>query len=269
MILAVDIGGTKTLVAVLNQEKQILTSVKFPTPEDYSEFLNELAKAKDQLSDTDFEAGAIGVRGVIDRQNGLLVADSLLSWRNVPVRDDCESIFGCKILLENDSKLAGLSEARSVPDKKQVVYITISTGIGSTLVIDGALDLSTIDSEVGKWIFEKDGKYQTWESYASGKAMYDRHGKFASELEIGDPIWEEVAENLALGMVNICASYTPDVIIVGGGVGGHLEKFQTLLQDNMQELAHPIVKVSPLQIAVEPDFAVIYGCYYYALSHTD
>lgn len=265
MILAIDIGGTKTLVAHLNKNKSIESSIKFKTPTTYDEFLVELESAKNQLGEVECEHGAVGIRGAVDRENGMFLYDSILEWRNVPLVADCAKMFGCDFLLENDSNLAGLSEAREVPDKRKVVYVTISTGIGTSLIVDGHINPSTADSEVGKWLFEKDGGYKIWEKFASGSALYEKHNRMAFEIPENDPVWEEVAENIAIGMVNICAAYTPDIIIMGGGMGGHLNKFQTLLENRMKELAHPILRICPVQEAVEPDFAVIYGAYHYAV----
>ena len=228
--------------------------------------VEELKKSLNELPLDGVKRGAIGTRGIVDREAGLLVQDSLLAWRNAPLVRDCEELFGCKFSIENDSKLAGLSEARAVDGNKyrKVVYVTISTGIGSAFITDGNLDKNTIDSEVGKWVVEKDGKVELWEDTASGSWIKKTYGKLASELD--DPeAWKVISHKLALGFINICAAYTPDLIIIGGGVGGHFNKFGSLLSERITELAHPIIKQCPLQGATYPEEAVIYGCYHLAV----
>ena len=265
MIIAIDIGGTKTLVALFNNSMEVIKSIKFKTPVEYPDFLAELKRTSLEFPLDDIEIGAIGSRGFIDRTNGLLVFDDKLSWKNTPLVADCQAIFGCSLTIENDSKLAGLSEARAVDMSQypKVAYVTISTGIGSAVVINGHLDQNMINSEVGKWLVHKDGKLQPWEDTASGSWIRNTYGLLASEID--DPmIWQEIVDNLAPGFVNIAAAYTPDLIVVGGGVGSHFEKFGALLQEKMAQLAHPMVSVPPVIGASYPEDAVIYGCYHSA-----
>ena len=265
MIVGIDIGGTKTLVAVLDADMNIIESTKFATPIDYDEFIEALKTAKQGLNLQNIQAGAIGTRGIVDRVNKTLVQDSVLQWRNAPLASDCETLFDCPFSIENDSKLAGLSEARSINDQshRKIVYVTVSTGIGSTLVIDGKLDQHTIGSEIGKWAVEKDNNVQLWEDTASGSWIKATYGKLASEID-DEATWREVAYRLSLGFINICAAYTPDLIIVGGGVGEHFEKFGELLKQSINKLAHPMVRQCPIVQASHPEHAVIYGCYHYA-----
>lgn len=265
MIVALDIGGTKTLVAIFDASMNVVGSTKFKTPIEYTDFIAEMKSAATSLPLENIEAGAIGTRGIVDRQNGVLVQDSILAWRNVPLVRDCEELFGCSFSIENDSKMAGLSEARAVDDDqyRKIVYVTISTGIGSTFVIDRKLDQNTIDSEVGKWAVEKDGTVQLWENTASGSWIKATYGKLASEIDDKEA-WEEISYRLALGFINICAAYTPDLIIVGGGVGEHFEKFDTLLVEQIASLAHPMIKRPKIQKASYPEYAVIYGCFHHA-----
>jgi predicted NBD/HSP70 family sugar kinase len=225
MYAAVDVGGTKTLIAVFNNNGEIVEQLKFPTPTEYDTFKAELADSVVNLHTKQFISGAIGIRGNIDRKSGRQLFDDVLPWRKAPVRDDCAQLFGCDFALENDSKLAGLSEARLAGNLfHRVLYVTVSTGIGSAFIVDGELDEHTIDSEIGKSVYEHDGRLMQWEDFASGKAIVKKYGKRASEIE--DPAaWHEIARNLAIGLINASAAYTPDLIILGGGVGTHYTKF--------------------------------------------
>lgn len=266
MIIAIDIGGTKTLVSILNNDMEIIQSIKFATPKNYDEFGQALTGVAKQLPLNDIRAGVIGARGVIDRKNGSLRLDTILGWHNVPLVRDCTKIFGCKFSIENDSKLAGLSEARTISDStvRTIIYITISTGIGSTFVVNNQLEQATINSEIGKWLVEKDGNWHIWEDIASGQWIKATYGKLASEID-DETTWREIVDHLAPGFINIMAAYAPDLIIVGGGVGEHFDKFGALLSQEIAIRAHPMVKQCPLQKAKYPELAVTYGCYYHAL----
>ena len=258
---AVDIGGTKTLVVVFDDAKNIVEQHKFPTPKNYSDFKKELADTVANLTTKTFTAGAAGVRGNIDREKGLSLLDDVLPWGESPVRDDCAVIFGCPFVIENDSKLAGLSEALLVRDKyRKVLYVTISTGVGSAFIVDGKLDPDTQNSEIGKSVYEHDGEIRQLEDFASGKAIVEKYGKHASELD--DPAaWQEISLNLAIGLINAVAAFTPEVVILGGGVGSHFEKFEKPLIDKMLAIKPTEISMPDVRKAEHPEEAVIYGCY--------
>jgi predicted NBD/HSP70 family sugar kinase len=260
MYAAVDIGGTKTLVAVFGDDGIIIEQIKFPTSPDYQIFLKELADTVANLSTKKFAAGGVGIRGNIDRATGMTLMDDVLKWGHIPIKADCETTFNCPFELENDSKLAGLSEALLLKDKyRKVSYLTISTGIGSAFIVDGKLDLDTINSEVGKSIFEYDGKLQQWEDFASGRAIVAKYNKRASEIE--DPeTWREISKALALGVIVVIASFTPDVVVFGGGVGSHFDRFEKPLKKIIKEIMPEEIAIPPLQVAQRPEEAVIYGC---------
>lgn len=266
MYAAVDIGGTKTLVAVFDPNGNIVEQVKFPTPPNYEDFKQQLAGNVAQLTTKEFVAGAIGIRGNVDRSAGLALQDDVLAWRNAPVRDDCKQTFGCEFALENDSKLAGLSEAMRVKDKyRKALYVTISTGIGSAFVVDGKLDPDTQDSEIGKNVYEHDGEVRQLEDFASGKAIVEKYGQRASDLE--DPLaWKAISHDLAISLLNATMAFTPDVIIIGGGVGSHFAKFEKPLLEAMQSMKPDEITLPDVIQAKYPEEAVIYGCFELARS---
>ncbi len=265
MILAIDIGGTKTLVAVFDDNKKLVEQIKIPTSKDYSDFLTSLEATKDKLTTKRFFAGAIGTRGIVDRKNGMLIRDSMLGWQNKHESEDFKKIFNCNFTIENDANLAGLSEAHLVGDKyKKIYYITVSTGIGGIAIVDGKFDPNTVDQEPGKMIYPHGGKIKYWEDLASGKALVEKYGKKASE--INDPkIWEEYCEYLTIGIINISAITTSECLIIGGGVGSHLDKFKHILEKKMDEYTPKVISKPVIIKAKRPEEAVIYGCLELAL----
>ncbi len=269
MYLAIDIGGTKTLLAVFSAEGEVTESIKFETSQKYEEFLITLENTVAKMTTKIFSGCAIGCRGDIDRSGGILISGgSALAWDNVSLVSDVSAMVSCPISLENDSKLAGLSEAMLLKDEyKKVLYITISTGIGGALVVNGVIDVNTIDSEIGQMVYERSGKFQSWESFASGKAIVAKYGQRASEIT--DPeIWHAITKDIAMGLYNICLILTPDVVVIGGGAGANLPKFETPLQDWLKELSREgHDRIPPVVVARRPEEAVIYGCYEFALQH--
>ena len=132
MYAAVDIGGTKTLVAVFDKKGKLIEKIKFPTPVYYDEFIQELSNNVANLSTKEFAYGCVGMPGRLDRKHGLGLISPNLPWQRVPVQADAEKIFMCPFLIENDANLAGLSEALLLKkDFQKVLYVTVSTGIGS------------------------------------------------------------------------------------------------------------------------------------------
>lgn len=134
MYAGVDIGATKTLVAVLTNDGVITQKIKFPTPKKYEDFLAELKKTVEQLTTSDFKAAGVAVPGRLNRKQGKVIGLGNLPWENEPIQRDCEKILHCPVVIENDANLAALSEAMLHKDKETVLYITVSTGIGTVRV---------------------------------------------------------------------------------------------------------------------------------------
>jgi predicted NBD/HSP70 family sugar kinase len=262
MYLAIDVGGSKTLIAVFNAQGQIVEQFKFPTSKSYPEFLGQLADAiTNKLTNQAFTACCCALPGELDRKDGVALRFGNLPWKNVPIKKDLEKIIGfLPIAIENDAKLAGLSEALNHKQYRKALYLTVSTGIGDGIIIDGKIDADFTDSEPGQMVLEYNGKLTKWEDLASGRALVAKYGKRASE--ISDPgIWKEFSRGLARGMIELIATLQPDVIIIGGGVGSHFDKFSTYLMAELAKLENEMVKSPPIIQATRPEEAVIYGCY--------
>ena len=261
MYIGVDIGGTKTLIASLTDDGIIDEQIKFPTPENYDQFLTELSNNFGTLKTNTYNAATVAAPGSIDRMEGVARSFGNLPWSDVPIKRDTEIIFGCPVALENDANLAGLSEAMLLKNTHQkVLYITISTGIGTGFIVNQKIDPSMADSEGGDLMIQRDGKLVKWETFASGKAIFNHYEKRAEDIT--DPeIWKLIAEDLCVGFLDLIAVTQPDVIVVGGGVGTYLDRFHDFLVADMKQYENPLLQIPPVQKAVRPEEAVIYGCY--------
>ena len=265
MLLAIDVGATKTLLAVFSGEGKILASSKFATRHSYKTFLKDLDTAvKGYQRNYKFSACVCALPGKIELKNGVGLSFGNLPWRNVPAKKDLENLLdGMPVWVAHDSSLAGLSEAILTHGKyKKVLYLTISTGIGDGIIIDGKIDVNLADSEAGQMVLEHEGKLQKWETLASGSALVKRYGKLAAEIDDA-AIWQTYAKDLAPGIEQLTAAFQPDVIILGGGVGAHFEKFSAYLIQQLGEFKNRLVPIPSIIKAKRPEEAVVYGCYEY------
>lgn len=266
--MGIDIGGTKTLVARLNNAGVIKESTRFPTPKNYTVFLRELAKVVADITTDDVIACTVAAPGLIDRTRGVVKAFGNLPWRDVPLKQDVERILSCPTLLENDANLAGLSESKLLTQYPCVLYVTVSTGIGTGIIKNQEIDPEFADSEGGHIMLEEQGQLKPWEEFASGRAIVRKFGKRAGEID-DDKTWRIITKNIALGLFDLCAFIQPDVIVLGGGVMTHFERFDDLLLEAMKKFETPLTPIPPIVKAQRPEEAVIYGCYDLAKGHYD
>ena len=275
MIIAIDIGGTKTLVAMATSDGKIVKQVKFLSIKNYKKYIKLLSKHVAEFSkDTKITRIAIGCPGSIDRKLGEVKKNMNLGWRNEFLVKDLSKLTNIpenKIIIENDANLAGLSEAQtSSMLNLKVLYITFSTGIGTAFMDNGRLVPSLLDSEGGYMVFEHEGQIVSWESIASGHAMVNEYSKTAAELNDKNT-WAKIVKNMAFGIVNNCAIFQPDTVIIGGGVGSYFTKYDNQLNRSVKQLLKkaPMVKMPTIIQAQEPEEAVIRGCVILAQQHNE
>ncbi len=269
MYAAVDIGGTKTLVAVFDNHGKIIEQVKFPTPKDYEVFKKDLAKVVANLSTSDFQNIVVAVPGKLDRKNGIALAFGNRPWKNVPIEHDIEFIFKAPIIIENDSKLAALAEANNIDGKyRKVFYLTVSTGINGGMVIDGKIDINYEDMEVGQIPIDNHGVFVDWEDFGSGRSFQEKFGMRVSDMPIDNYVaWEWFAQRIGVGLLHILAILTPELVIIGGGAGEHLEKFEKQLLDFLKSHENPMFSIPPIKKAKYGGMSVAQGCFQLAKFH--
>ena len=260
MYLGIDVGGTKTLVCSLTNQGVISEEIKFPTPKKYEDFLEELGPVISHLGVDDFRAGGIGAPGVIDNKRGIGEAFSHLDWQNVPLQHDVERLAKCPMAIENDAKMAGLSEAMLAKQFSKVLYVTVSTGIGTAFIVDQRIDQALRRNEGGHMLLEHHGKYRRWEDFAAGSAIVKQFGKRMSDIN-DERTLRVVARNIAIGLIDLVAVLTPDLVVIGGSVGTHFDKYGDYLQEYLEKYDNPMIELPKLKAAERPERAVVYGCY--------
>lgn len=262
MYLAIDIGGTKTFVALVDDAGKIQQRLRVPTSKNYATFISKLADTVAYLSTNNFTGVGVGAPGRIDRKKGIGIGMGNLPWENVPLYKDIARITRTKkVIIENDAKLAGLAEATAIKDRySKVLYVTIGTGIGTALIYNQEIVKVMQDAEGGKILLEHDGKLQEWEDFASGRAIKRIFNKAASEIS-DEKSWKTIAHNIALGLIDQIAIFQPEVVIIGGGVGVYLDRFKQPLEAELKKYEIPLIPIPPIYEAKRPEDAVVYGCY--------
>jgi glucokinase len=267
MLVAVDTGGTKTLIARFDHNGSIEKSLKLPTPpiqKDYVKLLTETLQA--QFSDAPVEALVIALPGII--KDGVALWCDNLGWKDFDAYSAFKDLYGnASVLIENDANLAGLAEARSIsPIPTSALYVTVSTGIGTGFITNGQIDPGIRQSEGGHILLEYAGKLQEWEDFASGRSIYRDFGKYARDIT-SEKTWHEIADRISRGFLVIIPMTQPDIIIIGGSIGTYFSRYSSELRTLLKEQLPSHIKLPRFAQALHPEQAVIYGCYYYAHDH--
>ena len=176
MIIAIDTGGTKTLIGLFSSAGELLRTVEFPTPKDTAEYLQAVEKSlrtefAREIANGEIQAISIAAPGII--QNGTVLWAKNLGWENFDLKLELARIFPqIPILLENDANLAGLYEAQNFR-ARNVLYLTFSTGVGGGFTTNGELNFGLLQSEVGQIPINFNGETTTWEEIASARAIVE------------------------------------------------------------------------------------------------
>ena len=246
-VLGLDIGGTKVAAGVVDSDGGVHGFVTAPTdPEGRHgvESLLELGRRAIAESGLEIDGVGIGCGGPLDGTNGVLLAPlHLPGWHGIPVGELASEAFGRPAVLDNDGVAGAAGEHRYGAGRgtRDMVYLTISTGVGGGVVIDGELHRgrSGNGGELGHVTVDWHGRRcrgcgrrGCLEAYCSGTSIAERanevgmHGATASDVaeaaRAGNPaagaLWDETCEALACGIVSIANLFEPEVVVLGGGV---------------------------------------------------
>ena len=260
MYIGIDIGGTKTLIASFYEQGKINASEKIATPEEPEELVGKINDAVIRLAGEN-KVTRIGLAAPGSFKDGLFTNTTTLGWRNIPLTEMIHHKLNIEILAQNDAVLGGLSEARIGNGKNctNLLYITISTGVGTGIITNGTVTKSTPNSEGGLMLVGKSNKPHTVQDSISGRAFRSRFG--AQGYEIDDPeIWDKYASDLALALFDMSALIEPDKIVIGGGMSLHFAKFEESLHRHLARIDNPQIHMPQIVQAKFPELAVIHGC---------
>lgn len=260
MYLCIDVGGTKTIVALVDHKGKLLHSVKFLTNVNQTKFYEALLQQiKVNFVLAEVKAISVAMPGIIKHNCAVWLGN--LPWHDFDIAKLLKEEFKLPVYVENDANLAALAEARNA--KGRSLYFTFSTGIGGGVVEDGALMKRYTNFEPGHLKYTYEGKEAEWEDLAAASAICDKYHKLASEIT--DPEdWHEITQRILLGLVPLTASIKPDRIIFGGPLGLMLNTYRAELRKSLTAALPAKVATPRFFVAKYGSFSVIYGCYYYA-----
>ena len=247
LAVGIEIGGTKLQAGVGLRDGKLIALVRRAVDpaqggagirEQIPSLIEEVI-AKAGCSPKDLVGLGVGFGGPVDSKRGrILLSHQIEGWSEFPLRDWLQKKVEVPVVLQNDAKTAALAEATLGAGKglKRIFYITVGSGVGGGLVIDGAPDVGQGlgAGEIGHtWVPDPDsGKPDKLEHVASGWSIGKRGSRrlgrelsgaeVAALAEKGDAtakrVVEESAEALAVGIGNVLALLHPERFIVGGGV---------------------------------------------------
>lgn len=241
--LSVDIGGTSTRVAIVTEFGVILTKQSFATDVKHPHLT--LAKIKNFVGHCDKDLVGVGIScpGPLDLQNGIvLTPPNLEGWQHFHLKDEAQRLLNLPVIVENDANLACYAESVVGGGKgyNSVQYLTISTGVGGGLILNGDIyrGANGFAEEIANGILWQNGpqmgdlKNGSLESICSGTALTTRalkegliatHAGDVFELankgnQTAIQIIEDMYEYLANMISIIIGILDPHVIVLGGGV---------------------------------------------------
>lgn len=267
-ILTIDLGGTKTRLAQF-RGAEVAAEVEFPTAADANACIANISAAiraefADFATFSDDNVVALATRGLISPDGA--VSDARLDWHGLPIAKLLSEQLGdTRVLLGNDAKLGALGAFP--PDfRGRGLYLTIGTGIGGGLMLDGHLSSDLDAMEVGKIQLRHDGAWQTWESFASGYAFSTKYNDFGENIPAGSPIWHDYAADLAAGIVALLPVLRPDKIVIGGGISQLFDKFGELLRQLVSDTAWQPAIPAEISAAADARHTVNRGAAIFALN---
>ena len=312
-VLAVDLGGTKIITALVSSKGRVMAREYTLTLADEGPqaVIERIFSAIDytlnlsNLDPSQLDSISIAAAGAISIDTGVVTSSpNLPGWHNIPLRDIVNKKYNVNTLLINDASAAALGEHRFGAGKgaNNLIYITVSTGIGGGIIINGKLYNGSSGSagEIGHMTIDVNGprchcgNIGCLEALASGTAVAReairriKQGRQSSLTKImveditaekvgaaaedGDPLALEViseaATYLGVGMVNLVNIFNPEIIIVGGGMAKMgdllLEPAREVVRERAFSLSAQMVRIVPAQLG---DDAGVLGAAAFAFQH--
>ncbi|MBV9292188.1 MAG: ROK family glucokinase [Frankiales bacterium] len=255
-----DIGGTKVAAGVVDVSGNVLAQARRRTPSRDPEHLVDVVTeiVRQLLSEHEVTAVGVGAAGFVDVHRATVLFAPNLAWRDAPLREEISSRVDLPVVVENDANAAAWGEYRfgAGEDRRDVVALTIGTGIGAGLIMNGELFRGSfgIAGEPGHVRVVPGGRqcgcgnYGCWEQYSSGTALVRAAREIATErpddarrlLELAGSVeaidgpvvtraaqegdaaaldcFDEIGRWLGQGIADLAAVLDPSRFIIGGGV---------------------------------------------------
>lgn len=262
--VGIDLGGTNIVAGVVDDSYTILATAKrktnLPRPadaiiRDMAELTQE-AVQKANMTMNEVRFVGVGCPGTCNQDTGVVEYSNNLRFDRVPLKAELEGLTGKPVYIENDANAAALGEALAGAGQgaKSCVCITLGTGVGSGVVLDGKVygGFNFAATEIGHTVIVVDGEPCTcgrngcWEAYASATALVNQtkaamkehpdslmHAVTAEQGRVsgrtafdamrkGDAVAKQVVDTyigyVACGLTNVVNIFQPEVLCIGGGI---------------------------------------------------
>ena len=271
--IGADLGGTNIAVGIVDEENRILSRFSMPTRAERpaAEVITDLcecvlrALSAGGLSLADCRSVGIGAPGTCNGKSGIIYRSYNLGWENVLLAKPIRGTFGLPVFVANDADCAALGEVKAgaAKGRKNVILITLGTGVGTGIVLDGKIrtGLAGSGGEMGHMVIREGGEPCTcgrrgcWEAYASATALIRRARKAAAEdpgsalnaaghiggkavfdaAAAGDVtaqrVIDEFCTDLAVGTTNVINIFGPEMVLFGGGISAQGERILAPVRD--------------------------------------
>ena len=265
--IGIDLGGTNIVAGVVDEKFKIVAKAECKTavPRPESEICDSMAEValkavkKAKITMDEVSSVGIGVPGAVNPKTGIIEYSANLFFHNWDVVSMMQERLNKKIIIENDANAAAYGEylAGSAKGAKNAIAITLGTGVGAGIIIDGKIYSGSnfAGAEMGHMVIVKDGKECAcgrkgcWEAYASAtglisltkQAILTEKPDYSYMLKLcggdinkvsgitafnamrdGDALGKQVVDEyisyLACGVVNAINIFQPDVLCIGGGI---------------------------------------------------
>lgn len=277
----IDIGGTFVKLGIVDEKGNLVAKEQIETGKErpYTEIVSDIGDAVNALATragVTLSGAGVGAPGTIDSAHGVIVYNNNLHWKDVPLGAELEKHIGVPVKLTNDANAAALGEAYCGAGKnyRSLVLLTLGTGVGSGIIIDGNLYEGghSAGTEIGHTVLKFGGEKCTcgrrgcFEVYSSATALIRQtqramiahtdsalwelcggnadnvNGKTAFDgMRAGDKTATQVVkkyiEYLAAGIVNVANVFRPDAVLLGGGI---CKEGDTLLKPLKKLLARSV-----------------------------
>ncbi|HSM26152.1 MAG TPA: ROK family protein [Anaerolineaceae bacterium] len=252
----IEAGGTKFVCVIANNPDDILAEKRFPTTSPEETINNAILFFIDNIKHHDIKLKSLGIGsfGPIDLNPasatyGCITSTPKKGWRDINLVQPIQEKLQIPILFDTDVNAAAVGEGKwgAARDVENFLYFTIGTGIGGGAIINGKPLHGLIHPEMGHIILNQNQlkdrfigscpfHRNCFEGLASGPAIEERWGSAANNLEINHPAWELEADYIAQAMSNYICCFSPQKIILGGGVMQQLHLFPMIQKKTVEYL---------------------------------
>lgn len=247
MIIGLDAGGTEIKAGIVSKNRIIKKAV-VRTGKTKKEVIKNIIGIIDMLFDSKIKAIGIGIPGPADYEKGVIGRTPNIPLKGVNLKNIVGNRFKKKVVMMNDANCFVLGESIRLK-KKNVAGLTLGTGVGGGIVIDGRIYTGNGNAgELGHCTINLDGiksrcgNNGCLEEHISVRAIRRKYGKGPIKLK-SKAAWNEIGRFLGIGISNIANSLDPGVVVIGGGISNSFSLFKGAMNKEIKKRSLNKVKV--------------------------